>query len=408
MRSVAQCLAMFKEALYIFFMAYKTVSFFGANYREVEIGDIVRLAADKPLRLECGAEVSDFPVAYQTYGKLNAQKSNAILICHALTGDQYVCGKHPVTGKPGWWDGFVGPGKAVDTDRFFVVCANIIGGCMGSLGPKEINPATGKPYGLTLPFITVGDMVRAQALLLDHLGIEKLFCVIGGSMGGMQALDWAVRFPDRMSACLAAATATRQSAQNIAFHEMGRQAIMADPDWCGGDYIAQRKYPAKGLAVGRMAAHVTYLSESMLQEKFGRNLQDREHYTYGFGADFKIESYLRHQGMSFVDRFDANSYLYLTRCASYFDLTDGGRKRLADVFAGTKVRFCILSFTSDWLYTTAESKNLVRALNAVAADVSFSEIASDKGHDSFLLDIPEFKAAIRGFIDGSAARVGIG
>jgi len=382
-------------------------SFFGAGYREVEIGEIVTLARDEPLVLECGVSISNFPLAFQTYGTLNAKRSNAILVCHALSGDQYVCGTHPVTGKPGWWDRMVGPGKPLDTDRFFIICSNIIGGCMGSFGPKEISPTTNQPYGLSLPFITIGDMVRAQALLLDHFGIEKLFCVIGGSMGGMQALEWVTRFPDRIFASVPIASATRQSAQNIAFHEIGRQAIMADPDWCDGDYIAQKKYPAKGLSVARMAAHVTYLSEAMLQQKFGRHLQDREHYTYGFDADFRVESYLRHQGISFVERFDANSYLYLTRAASYFDLTEGGRKKLTDVFKGTKVRFCVVSFSSDWLYSSVESRNLVRALNAVAANVSFTEIESDKGHDSFLLEVPEFDATIRGFIDGSAELYGI-
>lgn len=382
-------------------------SFFGASYREVEIGNIVRLAQDKPLVLECGVSISDFPLAFQTYGTLNPQKNNAILVCHALTGDQYVCGTHPVTGKPGWWDRMVGAGKPIDTDRFFVVCVNIIGSCMGSFGPKELNPATGKAYGLDFPFITIGDMVETQVLLLEHLGIKKLFAVVGGSLGGMQVLEWSVRFPDKLHAAVIIATAARQSAQNIAFHEIGRQAIMADPDWCGGDYIAQKKYPTKGLAVARMAAHVTYLSETMLQEKFGRNLQDRDGFTYGFDADFRIESYLRHQGMSFVERFDANSYLYLTRAASYFDLTKGGTLALTDVFAGNKIRFCIVSFSSDWLYASTESRKLVRSLNAVAADVSYAEIQSDKGHDSFLLDLPEFDAIMKGFLEGSAKLYGV-
>jgi homoserine O-acetyltransferase len=374
---------------------------FGANYREVEVGEIAHIARETPLKLECGAEVSNIPIAYQTYGKLNAQKDNVVLVCHALTGDQYVCGVHPVTGKEGWWDRMVGAGKPIDTDRFFVICSNIIGGCMGSFGPKEINPATGKPYGLSFPFITIEDMVKAQAMLLDQLGIGKIYCVIGGSMGGMQALEWARRYPERISSVMPIATSTRQSAQNIAFHEIGRQAIMADPDWRGGDYIASQTYPSKGLAVARMAAHVTYLSESMLQEKFGRNLQSGEEFTYGFGADFRIESYLRHQGASFVERFDANSYLYLTRAASYFDLTRGGTRKLTDVYAGTHIRFCVVSFTSDWLYSSVESRNLVRALNAVAANVSFTEIESDKGHDSFLLEIPEFDNVVRGFLGDS-------
>ncbi len=371
---------------------------FGANYKEVEVGEIVHIARDMPLKLECGVEVSDIPMAYQTYGRLNAAKDNVVLVCHALTGDQYVCGTHPVTGKEGWWDRMVGAGKPIDTDRFFVICSNIIGGCMGSFGPKEINPQTGKPYGLSFPFITIDDMVKAQAMLLDQLGIGKISCVIGGSMGGMQALEWARRFPERISSVMAIATSTRQSAQNIAFHEIGRQAIMADPDWRDGDYIVNNTYPSKGLAVARMAAHVTYLSESMLQEKFGRNLQNGEEFTYGFGADFRVESYLRHQGASFVERFDANSYLYLTRAASYFDLTRGGTRKLTDVYAGTHIRFCVVSFTSDWLYSSVESRNLVRALNAIAANVSFTEIESDKGHDSFLLDIPEFDNVVRGFL----------
>lgn len=385
-----------------------TLSQFGPQYREVRVGEVVRLAQDVPFQLECGTSVRDFPIAYQTYGTLNAKRNNAILVCHALTGDQYVRGEHPVTEKPGWWDRMIGPGLPVDTNKYFVICSNVIGGCMGSWGPKEINPETGKPYGLSFPIITIGDMVRAQALLLDHLGIERLFAVIGGSMGGMQVLEWAWRFPERMFAAAPVATSTRQSAQNIAFHEIGRQAIMADPDWRDGDYLAQRTYPAKGLAVARMAAHVTYLSESMLQQKFGRNLQNRENYTYGFDADFRIESYLRHQGVSFVERFDANSYLYLTRAASYFDLTEGGKRRLTDVFAGTKVRFCVVSFSSDWLYSSVESRNLVRALNAVAANVSFTEIQTDKGHDSFLLDVPEFDAALGGFLEGSAKLYGVG
>lgn len=382
-------------------------SYFGASYREVEIGKIVYLAVDVPLILESGAQVRDIPVAYQTYGVLNAEKSNAILVCHALTGDQYVCGNHPVTGKAGWWDRMVGAGKPIDTDKFFVICANMIGGCMGSFGPKEIDSSTGKPYGLSFPFITVADMVKTQLLLLDYLGIEKLFCAVGGSMGGMQVLEWAQRYPDRLFSAAVLATATKQSAQNIAFHEIGRQAIMADPDWCDGDYLSQKKYPSKGLAVARMAAHVTYLSQATLQEKFGRHLQDRDDFTYGFDADFRVESYLRHQGISFVERFDANSYLYLTRAASYFDLTQGGRRKITDVFAGTKIRFLVVSFTSDWLYSSVESRNLVRALNAVAADVSYADIESDKGHDSFLLEVPELDETIRGFLAGSAKQYGL-
>jgi homoserine O-acetyltransferase/O-succinyltransferase len=369
-------------------------------------GQTAVLGADKPLTLDCGAELGPFTVAYQTYGTLNAERSNAILVCHALTGDQHVANPHPITGKPGWWNHMVGPGRPLDTNRYFIISQNVLGGCMGTTGPKEINPATGKPYGLDFPVITIGDMVRAQAMLLDHLGIDNLFCVLGGSMGGMQVLQWAVDYPDRVFAAIPIAAAANHSAQNIAFHEVGRQAIMADPDWRGGDYLNQGVKPHAGLAVARMAAHVTYLSETALQKKFGRNLQDREAISYGFDADFQVESYLRHQGSTFVERFDANSYLYTTRAMDYFDLArDHGT--LIKAFEDTKTRFCIVSFTSDWLFPTSESRVVVRALNAVAANVSFVEIESDKGHDSFLLDVPEFFATLRGFLSGAAEHRGL-
>lgn len=373
---------------------------FGANYRPVATGEVVTLAETTPLTLACGTSISHFPMAFQTYGTLNAAKSNAILVCHALTGDQYVAGEHPVTGKSGWWDRMVGAGKPIDTDKYFVICSNFLGGCMGSFGPKEMNPSTDKPYGLDFPVITIPDMVRAQALLIDAFGIGKLYAVIGGSMGGMQVLEWAKIFPERVHSAVVIAAAAKQSAQNIAFHEIGRQAIMADPEWCNGAYANEGRYPAKGLAVARMAAHITYMSETALQEKFGRSLQNREDFTYGFDADFKVESYLRHQGMSFVERFDANSYLYLTRAASYFDLTEGGKFHLADIFKGTHTRFCLVALTSDWLFPAVESRHLVRALNAAGASVSFAEIATDKGHDAFLLDEPDLDAIISGFLKG--------
>jgi homoserine O-acetyltransferase len=368
----------------------------------------VRLGRDRPLRLDCGVELRDFTVAYQTYGTLNAAKSNAIMICHALTGDQHVANVHPITGKPGWWEMVVGPGKVIDTDRYFIVCANIIGGCIGTIGPKEINPETGKPWGLSFPVITVADMARAHAMLLDHLGIQKLFAAIGGSLGGMQVLEFASTFPDRVYAAVPIATAARHSAQNIAFAEVGRQAIMADPDWCAGDYQLQGKNPRRGLAVARMAAHITYLSEPALHRKFGRRLQDRSAITYGFDADFQVESYLRHQGITFVDRFDANSYLYITRAMDYFDLAAEHGGVLANAFRGTKVRWCVFSFTSDWLFPTVESREIVHALNAVAANVSFAEIVSDKGHDSFLLDEPEFHKVLGGFLAGAAEHYAAG
>lgn len=375
-----------------------TISLFGPEYRAIEVGDILTLAKDTPLTLACGVDISSFPLAYQAYGTLNAAKSNAILICHALTADQYVAGTHPVTQKPGWWDRMVGPGKPIDTDRFFVLCANTLGGCMGSFGPKELNPVTDRPYGLDFPVVTIGDMVEAQKLLIEHFGITRLHAVIGASMGGMQVLEWAVRYPERVASAVAVATSARQSAQNIAFHEIGRQAIMADPDWMDGHYFLHRKFPSKGLAVARMAAHVTYLSEEMLQTRFGRTLQDRERFTFGFDADFRVESYLRHQGMSFVERFDPNSYLYLTRAASYHDLTEGGRYHLAERFLNSPVRFCVIAFSSDWLFPPTENRHLVRALNAAGVSVSYTEITSDKGHDAFLLEEPDLDAAMKGFL----------
>ena len=365
------------------------------------------LGRDTPLKLDCGAVLADFPVAYQTYGTLNENRSNAILVCHALTGDQFVAEPHPVTGKDGWWSLMVGPGKTVDTNRFFVICANVLGGCMGSIGPAEVNPTTGETWGLRFPIITIADMVRAQAMLLDHLGIQQLFAVIGGSMGGMQVLEWAALFPERVFVAVPIATASHHTAQNIAFHEVGRQAIMADPDWCNGEYWRFGKRPHRGLAVARMAAHITYLSESKLTEKFGRRLQARKALSYGFDVDFQVESYLRHQGITFVERFDANSYLYITRAMDYFDMPARYGGQLANAFRDTKVRFCLISFTSDWLYPTPESRRIVHALNAVAANVSFAEIVSNAGHDAFLLDEPDFRRVLGGFLAGAAQHRGL-
>jgi homoserine O-acetyltransferase len=368
---------------------------------------VVHFAETAPLRLTCDQLLAPFSVAYQTYGTLNAAKSNAILLCHALTGDQHVASANPITGKPGWWESLVGPGRPVDTDRFFIICANIIGGCMGSTGPASINPRTGQPYGLDFPVITIADMVNAQVRLIDHLGIDQLFAVVGGSMGGMQVLEWAASHSHRVHCAIPIATASYHSSQNIAFHEVGRQAVMADPDWCRGAYYAEGKVPRNGLAVARMAAHITYLSEEALHNKFGRTLQDRPRVTFSFNADFQVESYLRHQGSTFVDRFDANSYLYITRAMDYFDLAAEHGGVLANAFKDTQTRFCVVSFTSDWLYPTRESRRIVHALNAVAANVSFVEIESDKGHDAFLLDEPEFFATVRGFINAAASKRGI-
>jgi homoserine O-acetyltransferase len=365
------------------------------------------LASDRPMKLDSGIELGPVTMAYQTYGALNAARSNAIMVCHALTGDQFAASEHPLTGRPGWWSTMIGPGKSIDTNRYYVICPNVIGGCMGSTGPREINPATGKVWGLDFPVITIGDMVRAQALLLDALGIEQLFAVLGGSMGGMQALEWAASYPERVFASLPIATAARHSSQNIAFHEVGRQAIMADPDWAGGTYHATGQNPSRGLAVARMAAHITYLSEVALHRKFGRNLQDRAAFTYGFDAEFQVESYLRHQGSTFVDRFDANSYLYITRAMDYFDLAAEHGGQLANAFEGSPVRFLLVSFTSDWLFPTAEARAIARALTTASASVSFVEIATDKGHDAFLLDEPEMFRIVEGFLDGCAEQRGL-
>jgi homoserine O-acetyltransferase/O-succinyltransferase len=350
-----------------------------------------------PLALDGGGMLAPVELAYESYGVLNADASNAILICHALTGDQHVASAHPITGKPGWWARMVGPGKPIDTDRFCVIAVNAIGGCMGSSGPETL-AEDGQPYAMRFPVVTVSDMARSQAMLLDHLGISRLHAVVGGSMGGMQALSWAAHFPDRVAAALIIASTAKHSAQNIAFHEVGRQAIMADPNWRGGDYYADAKTPDAGLAVARMAAHITYLSEQGLTEKFGRRLQARETKTFGFDADFQVESYLRHQGLSFTDRFDANSYLYITRAIDYFDLAEEFGGHLAHAFKGSKTRFCVVSFDTDWLYPTAESKSIAQALNAAGAAVSFVELASPYGHDAFLLDTPGFDPVVSGFL----------
>jgi homoserine O-acetyltransferase len=378
-------------------------------YRQIEDPDskVVRFGADDPLHLDCGIDFAPLTVAYQTYGTLNADKSNAILVEHALTGDQHVANENPVTGKPGWWDLMVGPGKPIDTDRYFVICVNVLGGCMGTSGPASVDPATGEPYGLNFPVVTIRDMVNSQAKLLDHLGIDTLFCVIGGSMGGMQVLQWAASYPERVFAAIPIATAARHSSQNIAFHEVGRQAVMADPDWRGGRYLLEGTNPKKGLAVARMAAHITYLSDEALHRKFGRNLQDREEITFGFDADFQIESYLRYQGVTFVDRFDANAYLYVTRAMDYFDLAADYDGQLANAFMGTSTRFCMVSFTSDWLFPTQGNRQVVHALNAAGARVSFVEIETDRGHDAFLLDEPELFGAVRGFLDSAARARGL-
>jgi len=360
--------------------------------------------------LECGTALPGIEVAYRTYGTLNAERNNTILVCHALTGDQYVAETHPVTGKPGWWSAVVGPGLPVDTNRFFVLCANVLGGCMGSTGPRSPKPDGGL-WGTEFPTITIRDMVVAQRLLIERLGIPRLFAAIGGSMGGMQVLEWAASFPDLLFAAVPIATASFHSAQNIAFNEVGRQAIYADPDWEGGSYWRSGKTPARGLAVARMAAHITYLSEQALTRKFGRRVRSEctpaPEQVSLFGDIFEVESYLRHQGSTFVHRFDANSYLTITRAMDLFDLAVDHGGDLAAAFRGSKTRFCLISFDSDWLFPTAQSRTIARALNRAGANASFVEISTDKGHDAFLLDEPDFHRTVAGFLSGCAEHAGL-
>ena len=369
------------------------------------IDNIKKIIVDKALKLDCGKIINNFPVAYETYGVLNEKKDNAILVFHALTGDQFVSGINPITKKDGWWSYAVGPEKAIDTNKYFVICANVIGGCMGSYGPSEIDKTTNKILGTNFPVITINDMVNAQYNLLDFFKIDKLFCVAGGSMGGMQVLQFVSNFPNKAKIAIPIACTASHSAQNIAFNELGRQSIMADHNWANGFYNDNNKSPGKGLAVARMAAHITYLSKKGLQEKFGRKLQERDDLNFGFDADFQIESYLRHQGSVFVDRFDANSYLYITRAMDYFDLTKQFKGKLSDAFKNTKAKFFIISFTSDWLYPTSENREIVIALNAIGKNVGFVEIKSDKGHDSFLLDVTDFLYTLKNFLNNSYNKI---
>lgn len=352
----------------------------------------------RPLQLDGGGALDGVEIAYEAYGQLNAARDNVIFVAHATTGDQHVASPHPITGKPGWWDRMVGPGKPIDTARFYVLSANVLGSCMGSTGPGS-PAADGKPYAMRFPVITIRDMVRAHVALLEVLGIKRLYAIVGGSMGGMQALSLAANWPEIADRVLAIASTATMAAQNIAFQEVGRQAIMADPDWQGGDYYGTGKAPDAGLSVARMAAHITYLSEESLTGKFGRRLQDRDAKSFGFDADFQVESYLRHQGLIFTGRFDANSYLYITRAMSYFDLEEEHGGRLADAFARSHAKFCVISFDTDWLYPTPQSRKLVHALNAAGAPVSFVELAAPFGHDSFLLDVPALDRVVKGFLE---------
>jgi homoserine O-acetyltransferase len=348
------------------------------------------------IALDSGATLQDVDCAYETYGELDAERANAILILHAFSGDAHAAGVSADGGKPGWWDNMIGPGKGFDTDKYFVICANVLGGCRGTTGPSSISPATGKPYAMTFPVITIGDMVRHQKMLIDYLGIKRLLAVSGGSMGGMQALQWAVDYPDAVAACIPIATTARHTAQQIAFNEVGRQAIVADPDWSGGNYY-DGKPPARGLAVARMIGHITYMSDESMKEKFGRRLRSKEKYGYDFNVDFEVESYLRYRGSEFVNRFDANSYLFITKAMDYFDLTNG-HSTLSAVFERAKARFLVISFTSDWLYPSYQSQEIVRALRSRNVDVAYCELPSNYGHDAFLVEVGEQTEIVRGFL----------
>ena len=355
------------------------------------------------LSLDSGLTIAPVDVAYETYGELNAARSNAILVLHAFSGDAHAAGISPETGKPGWWDNMIGPGKAFDTNRYFVICSNVLGGCRGTTGPSSINPETGCPYGLSFPVITVGDMVRLQKMLIDWMGISRLLTVTGGSMGGMQALEWAVSYPDQVVSAIPIASTARHSAQQIAFNEVGRQAIMADPDWHDGAYYGRRP-PARGLAVARMVGHITYMSDDSMREKFGRRLREKEAFSFGLDVDFEVESYLRYRGTQFVNRFDANSYLYITKAMDYFDLTNGAAS-LAAALQPARARFLVISFSSDWLYPSYQSQEMVRALRARNCDVAYVELQSNYGHDSFLVDVAEQAELVRGFLSNTFEKV---
>ena len=361
---------------------------------------------DAKLILESGQKLETFKMAYKCFGKLNEEKSNSILVCHALTGDQYVTGRNPITKKDGWWSRMVGPNKAIDTNKYYVICINVLGGCAGSTGPKENNSVTNQPYGTEFPSVTIKDMVKVQKILIDNLKIEKLLAVVGGSMGAMQVLQWCLDYPEKIYNAIHIAGALKHSAQNIAFHEVGRQAIMNDMNWNNGKYRNNETKPERGLAIARMIAHITYLSDDAMHRKFGRRLQSRDIISFGFDADFQIESYLRYQGKSFVERFDANSYLYLTRAMDYFDLTNKFSQSIEfSLVPNNHVNFLIISFTSDWLFPTRENKQIVKILNNNTRKVSFTEIETDKGHDSFLLNEPELDLTISGFLKSNFIKI---
>lgn len=381
----------------------KVKSSFGPDYKEYEIGEIAILAKENPLKLSCKTLIQEFPISYQTYGELNHDRSNAILICHALTGDQYIATTHPITQKEGWWNFMIGKNKPIDTDKFFVICSNVLGGCMGSFGPKEIDKKTGKPYGINFPAITIQDMVNAQNLLLEHLGISQLHAIIGGSMGGMQVLAWSVMYPHKLKLVMPIATSYRYTPQNIALHEVGRQAIISDQEWHNGDYLSHKKFPNNGLSLARMTAHITYLSESALQRKFGRDLNNKNGFSFNFDREFQVENYLHYQGNRFVERFDPNSYLYLTRAVDYFDLESDFGGNLSEAFVefskNKKGKFCLISCSDDWLFPAVEAKKITKALTACSINTSFVVVNTNNGHDSFLLENDLLINTIKSFIN---------
>jgi len=363
-----------------------------------------RIAPFDSLSLDCGAILAPVEVAYETYGELNSDKSNAILLVHAFSLDAHAAGIHSETGKPGWWDNMVGPGKGFDTERYFLICSNVLGGCRGTTGPSSINPATGCPFGMAFPVVTIGDMVRLQKMLVDSLGVRRLLSVAGGSMGGMQALEWAVTYPDALASAIPIATTSRHTAMQIAFNEVGRQAIMADPDWSNGNYYSG-KPPARGLAVARMVGHITYMSDESMHQKFGRRLREKDALGFDFGIDFEVESYLRYRGSQFVDRFDANSYLYITKAEDYFDLSRG-YPTLAASLERLRCRVLAISFTSDWLYPSYQSLEIVNTLRRLLRDVAYCDLPSDYGHDAFLVEVAEQSEIVRGFLASTAKGIG--
>lgn len=353
------------------------------------------------LILEGGERLKNITIAYETYGKLNKEKSNAIMVCHALSGDAHAAGWHEGDRKPGWWDIIIGPGKALDTNKYFIICSNVLGGCKGTTGPSSLNPETGKPYGLDFPIITIKDMVNVQKMLVDHLDIKQLFAVIGGSMGGMQVLQWCISYPDTVRMAIPIATSAYSSPQQIAFNEVGRRAIISDPKWNNGEYYSL-EFPDEGLALARMIAHITYLSNESMYEKFGRRLQDKDEYSFDFSTDFQVESYLHYQGSSFTKRFDANTYLYITKAIDYFDLTENGS--LADAFKNIKTKFLIISVDSDWLYPPSQNKEILMALSTNDVDVSYIEIKSNYGHDAFLIEGGQLNYIIGNFFSDTLVR----